>query len=62
VRGDREYEVIGDGTSLCILAGLFILFVAVGSKNGVFCYVLLMRHFLVWVLSLPISIKCPKCK
>jgi hypothetical protein len=36
VRGDREHEVIGDGTSLCILAGLFILFVAVGSKNGVF--------------------------
>jgi len=25
VRGDREYEVIGDGTSLCILAWLFIL-------------------------------------
>jgi hypothetical protein len=25
VGGDREYEVIGDGTSLCILAGLFIL-------------------------------------
>jgi hypothetical protein len=39
-------KVIGDGASLCILAGLFILiFVAVGSKNGVFIYVLAHEAF-----------------